>query len=109
MPTTEARRPLRAEALPTRRRHRLRSEDLRREPRDQPPHGSEHSIAPAPRPGSLPRTLTGLQILVVDDDPDILDLFATALTACGGDVTASDNASDGLALAIRTRPHVIVS
>jgi CheY-like chemotaxis protein len=45
----------------------------------------------------------------VDDDRDILDLFATALRACGGEVSAADNASDGLALAIRTRPHVIVS
>jgi CheY-like chemotaxis protein len=53
--------------------------------------------------------LTGLQILVVDDDHDILELFSMALTACGGDVTATDNASDGLALAIQTRPHVIVS
>jgi CheY-like chemotaxis protein len=109
MPTIKARRPSRAEALPERRRHRLRSEDLQRESRDQPPHRSEHPLSPAPRPGSLPRTLTGLQILVVDDDPDILEVFATALTACGGDVTATDNASDGLALAIRTRPHVIVS
>jgi CheY-like chemotaxis protein len=109
MPIIEARRFPRAEALPERRRDRLRSQDPRREPRDQPPHRSERSDAPAPRPGSLPRALTGLQILVVDDDPDILELFAAALTACGGDVTATDNASDGLALAIRTRPHVIVS
>ena len=73
------------------------------------PHRADHPESPAPRSISLPRILTGLQILVVDDDPDILELFSAALTACGGDVTASDNASDGLALAIRTRPHVIVS
>jgi len=109
MPTIEARRPARAEALPERRRHRVRSENPQREPHVQAPHSPEHSASPAQRPGSLPRILTGLQILVVDDDPDILDLFAAALTACGGDVTATDNASDGLALAIRTRPHVIVS
>ena len=109
MPTTEARRLPRAEALPERRRDRLRSEAPRREPRGQPPHRSERSDSPAPRPGGLPRALTGLQILVVDDDPDILELFAAALTAFGGDVTATDHASDGLALAIRTRPHVIVS
>jgi CheY-like chemotaxis protein len=109
MPTLEARRLPRAEALPERCRHRLRSEDLRREPRDQPPQGAERADSPAPRPGSLPGTLKSLHILVVDDDPDILELFAAALRACGGDVTATDNASDGLALAIRTRPHVIVS
>lgn len=66
-------------------------------------------MSPVPRPASLPRILVGLQILVVDDDPDILELFSTALRACGGEVTATDNASDGLALAIRTRPNVIVS
>jgi CheY-like chemotaxis protein len=109
MPTIEARRSPRAEALPGRLRPPLRSEDLQRQARGQPPHGSARPDAPAPRPGRLPRALTGLQILVVDDDPDILELFAAALTACGGDVTATDNASDGLALAIRTRPHVIVS
>ena len=109
MPTIEARRPPRGEALPARRRHPLRSEDRRREPVDRVASYADRPESPAPRPGTLPRVLTGLNILVVDDDRDILDLFATALTACGGDVTATDNASDGLALAIRTRPHVIVS
>jgi len=108
MPICEPRRFPRAEALPERRRHRLRSEDTRRHARGEP-HGAGRPESPAPRSVSLPRILTGLQILVVDDDPDILELFSTALTAYGGDVTASDNASDALALAIRTRPHVIVS
>jgi CheY-like chemotaxis protein len=48
-------------------------------------------------------------VLVVDDDPDILDLFATALRACGADTTTSDNAVEALTLAARTLPHVIVS
>ena len=109
MPTCEARHLPRAEALPERRHHRLGSEDIRRRPRDQPPHRADRPESPLPRPAGLPRILTGVQILVVDDDADILALFSTALTACGGDVTVTDNASDGLALAIRTRPHVIVS
>jgi CheY-like chemotaxis protein len=107
MPTSEVRHP-RAEAVPERRRHRVRYEDTRRHPGDHP-RNVERSDASAPRPASLPRILTGLQILLVDDDHDILELFAVALRACGGEVTATDNASDGLALAIRTRPHVIVS
>lgn len=107
MPTSPVTHPPRAEALPERRR--LRSEDMRRHGRDAVPRRAERPEAPAPRPGTLPRILTGLQILVVDDDHDILELFALALRACGGDVTAADNASDGLALAIRLRPHVIVS
>jgi CheY-like chemotaxis protein len=109
MPTIEARHHPHAEALPERRRQRVRSQDMRRHPDDQGPRQAERPPATAARPAGLPRVLTGLQILVVDDDRDILDLFATALRSCGGEVTAADNASDGLALAIRTRPHVIVS
>ena len=100
---------VRAEAVPERSAHRLGSDDVRRRPAEQPQHRAARHESPAPRRAELPRILTGVQILVVDDDPDVLDLFSTALRACGGDVTVTDNASDGLALAIRMRPQVIVS
>jgi CheY-like chemotaxis protein len=109
MPISEARHVPRAEALPVRRRHPARSGDLRQHPREQPPRPGDRPNFPAPRPASLPRILMGLRILVVDDDPDILELFTMALRACGGEVTAASNANDGLALAVGTRPHVIVS
>jgi len=109
MPTLEARPNPLAEALPARRGRAVRSSDLSRQSREQPARPADRTESPAVRPGTLPRILTGLNILVVDDDPDILELFSLALTSCGGDVTAADNASDGLALAIRTRPQVIVS
>lgn len=64
---------------------------------------------PAARPGPLQRILLGLRVLVVDDDEDVLELFAVALTACGAEVTTIDNARDAIALATRTRPHAIVS
>ena len=51
----------------------------------------------------------GLRVLVVDDDPDVLELFAVALTTCGADVTTTDNARDAVALATRVQPHAIVS
>ena len=51
----------------------------------------------------------GLRVLVVDDDADVRELFAVALTACGAEVTATDNARDAIALATRMRPHAIVS
>jgi CheY-like chemotaxis protein len=57
----------------------------------------------------MPQVLAGLHVLIVDDDPDTLEVFTMALRACGGDVTTADNASDALALAVRMRPHVIVS
>ena len=108
MLTSDAEQLVRAEALPDRRR-RVRAQDSRGCPPEQAPRHPDRPASPAPRPAGLPRILTGVQILVVDDDPDILELFSIALRACGGEVTATDNASDGLALAIRTRPHVIVS
>jgi CheY-like chemotaxis protein len=64
--------------------------------------------AAQPRRG-LPRILRGLRILIVDDDPDILELFGVALTACGGEITTASRAADALALAVQVRPHVIVS
>ena len=110
MPTTFTPDDLRSEAVPdrSRDRRRLRS-DVGAGPRDHQRLPGRPPEVPGQRPGSLPRILGGLHILVVDDDRDILDLFATALTACGGQVTCADNASDALALAIRARPHVIVS
>jgi CheY-like chemotaxis protein len=109
MPISEARHHPRAEALPDRRRHPARSGDVRHHPGEQLPRPTNRQDLPGPRPAGLPRILTGLHILVVDDDPDILELFTMALSACGGEVTAADNANDALALAVRTRPHVIVS
>ena len=57
----------------------------------------------------LERRLIGARVLVVDDDVDVLELFAVALTACGAEVTTTDNARDGVALATRMRPDAIVS
>ena len=53
--------------------------------------------------------LMSLHVLVVDDDPDILDVFMTALTACGARVSTADSAAAGLATAVQSRPDVIVS
>jgi CheY-like chemotaxis protein len=57
----------------------------------------------------LHKILVGRHVLVVDDDADVLELFAVALTACGADVTTTDNARDAIALAARLRPDAIVS
>ena len=48
-------------------------------------------------------------MLIVDDDPDILELFSLALTTCGAQVSTADSAREGLRVAMRVRPQVIVS
>jgi CheY-like chemotaxis protein len=99
----------RCEALPRRHRHRdpLRYADSRPQ-RERDRLGEGRTEAPR-EGGSLPRILNGLHVLIVDDDPDILELFSLALTTCGAQVSTADNARDGLSLARGIRPQVIVS
>ena len=98
-----------SDALPHRRydRHHVRSGTGPQSGDRRRPVGREQ--APGARPGRLERILLGLRVLVVDDDADVLELFAVALTACGAEVTTTDNARDAIALATRTHPHAIVS
>jgi PleD family two-component response regulator len=69
---------------------------------NEPPEGQEKFDACLPQFGDpgrsrMPRVLTGMRVLVVDDDEDTVDLFATALTACGADVATATNAPDATA------------
>jgi CheY-like chemotaxis protein len=98
----------RNEALPHGRRHRnlIRSGEGR--PSRERERGESRTESHL-HPSSLPRILSGLHVLIVDDDHDILELFTLALTTCGAKVSAADNAREALALATRIRPHVIVS
>jgi CheY-like chemotaxis protein len=109
-PTSAARStPARSDAHPIHRRddHRVRSGTGSDSHARPAPFGRRQSSREDPAP--LQRTLTGLRVLVVDDDADVLELFAAVLTACGADVTTIDNARDAIALATRVRPHAIVS
>ena len=47
-------------------------------------------------------------ILVIDDNPDILDTVAFALKQAGYDVCTATNGEDGLALAHDTKPALVV-
>ncbi len=53
--------------------------------------------------------LTGVTVLVVDDQPDARELVARVLQDCNARVLTAGSAEDALALVERERPHVLVS
>jgi signal transduction histidine kinase len=68
-----------------------------------------HPTARTSVPFTPSPVLTGLRILVVDDDRDTLETIRTLLEACGAEVRTADGAADGLALVQSWRPDVLVS
>jgi signal transduction histidine kinase/ActR/RegA family two-component response regulator len=53
--------------------------------------------------------LSGLRVLVVDDDADARQLLERVLTACGADVVSASSADDAIAGLHVFDPHVLVS
>ena len=53
--------------------------------------------------------LDGLQVLVVDDEPDIRGMVSTLLEICGAHVTSADSAEKGAELLIRAKPDIVVT
>jgi len=51
---------------------------------------------------------TGHSVLVVDDNPDILNTVAFALKQAGYEVLTATNGEDGLSLARETKPALVV-
>ncbi len=56
-----------------------------------------------------PSALSGLRILVVDDEPDSRELFIAALEGCGAEVIAAASVTEALEALERLRPDVLVS
>jgi len=56
-----------------------------------------------------PQLLSGLNVLLVDDDSDTLKLMATALTKRQANVTAVSSAGEAIRAITRKRPDVLVS
>ncbi len=56
-----------------------------------------------------PQLLSGLNVLLVDDDSDTLKLMATALTRRQANVTAVSSANEAIRAITRSRPDVLVS
>src|SRR5262249_24338049 len=63
----------------------------------------QHALSPTPQ------LLSGLNVLVVDDDSDTLALMATALTRRHANVTAVSSAGEAIQAITRKRPDVLVS
>jgi CheY-like chemotaxis protein len=53
--------------------------------------------------------LTGIRVLVVDDDPDARDLVTAVLGQSGADVVTAASTVEALDALARARPHVLVS
>ena len=53
--------------------------------------------------------LRGVHVLVVEDDPDSLDMVVSILRWCGAMVSSANNAKAGLTAARHGRPHVVVT
>lgn len=53
--------------------------------------------------------LSGLRVLVVDDDPDAREVVSTLLGAAGGRVQCVASAGEALALLPEFKPHVLIS
>jgi CheY-like chemotaxis protein len=56
-----------------------------------------------------PQLLSGLNVLLVDDDSDTLTLMTTALTRRHANVTAVSSAGEAIQAIARRRPDVLVS
>jgi signal transduction histidine kinase len=66
--------------------------------------------APMPPPASdTPPDLTGIRVLMVDDDPDARELVTTTLRFYGAEVMAAESSAQALALFSEARPDVLLS
>lgn len=56
----------------------------------------------------MQRMLEGITVLVVDDEPDTLDLFATSLSRLGADVRSARTVEDALAILDGWKPDAVL-
>jgi CheY-like chemotaxis protein len=67
------------------------------------------AAAPAAAQDHAECDLSGLQVLVVDDEDDARDLIKRILTGCNAEVLTAATASEALALLQHRRPDLLVS
>jgi PAS domain S-box-containing protein len=69
-----------------------------------------HPAAPTPGPSDVTfANLSGIKVLVVDDEADARDLISRLLVDCGADVLTARSAIEGLEIIKREKPLVLVS
>jgi PAS domain S-box-containing protein len=73
------------------------------------PTASRDSSQPAARPLTVNIALSGIRVLVIDDEADALDLISAVLFEAGAGVDIARSAAEGFALLKRLRPDVLVS
>lgn len=57
---------------------------------------------------TAPADLTGINVLVVDDDPDILTTVRTGFELCGARVTTVNDGQKGIETARRINPDLVI-
>ena len=83
-------------------------------PAEGEPAGSRTDIRPADAPAPMSAIantadLTGLRIVVVDDEPDARDVIARILARAGAHPTQASSVREALAAVTSDRPHIVVS
>jgi signal transduction histidine kinase/ActR/RegA family two-component response regulator len=73
------------------------------------PLTKEAAVRPEAGERSEPRALTGIRIVIVDDDRDMCDALQYLLESYGAEVTAATSAAEALAALERSRPDVLLS
>jgi two-component system CheB/CheR fusion protein len=67
-----------------------------------------HDVAPATSaPSSVARSITGVRVLLIEDDEDTRGAFAMMLNELGAEVRAAASAAEGMAAVEQFRPHAI--
>ncbi len=72
------------------------------------PHGATYATGTAPS-ARYGVDLSGLRVLVVDDEPDLRDLVREVLGECGAEVVAMASGAEALEHIGSMRPHLLIS
>jgi PAS domain S-box-containing protein len=77
------------------------------------PESSEGRVRPAawdtPPAFDSPERLDGLRVLVVDDEPDTLEMLKAGLGRCGAEVATAGSAAEALAMLSESPPDLLIS